>query len=175
MAGGPSDSTPRRLAAGAERLGRFLEDALLVLVLGTMIVLAAGQIILRNFFDIGFIWGDEALRVLVLWVAVTGAVAASRTDKHINIAVLDRFLPGRLAAAKDVLVHGFTTAICGIVAWQSFLFVQTSHEYGDLLLDAVPAWIPQAVLPVGFALISYRYALFLLRDIGRLWTGRVAR
>lgn len=175
MAADFPDSLPRRLAAGAERLGRFCEDALLVLVLGAMIVLAAGQIVLRNFLDIGFIWGDEALRVLVLWVAVTGAVAASRSDKHINIAVLDRFLPGRLGTVKDLLVHAFTAAICGVVAWQSFLFVRTSHEYGDMLLDVVPAWIPQAVLPVGFALISYRYALFLLSDLACLWTGKGER
>ncbi len=71
------------------------EDAVLVVILSGMILLAAGQIVLRNFFDIGFIWSDEALRMMVLWLAVAGAVAASRNDKHINIDVLDRFLPGR--------------------------------------------------------------------------------
>ena len=73
-----------------ERFGRVAEDALLVLILSSMILLAAGQIVLRNVLDIGFIWGDEALRLMVLWLAVAGAVAASRTDKHINIDVLDR-------------------------------------------------------------------------------------
>jgi TRAP-type C4-dicarboxylate transport system permease small subunit len=152
-----------------DRAGRVAEDAVLVVLLTGMILLAAGQILLRNFFDIGFIWSDEALRMLVLWVAVAGAVAASRTDKHINIAVLDRFLPGGLRTVKDVLVHSFTAFITGLVTWHSLLFVRTSHEFGDVLLGSVPAWLLQAVLPVGFGLIAYRYALFVVRDLRRLF------
>jgi len=144
------------------------EDAVLVLILSGMILLATGQIVLRNFFDIGFIWSDEALRLMVLWIAVAGAVAASRSDKHINIAVLDRFLPGRMRTLKDVLIHGFTASISGIVAWHSLLFVRMSHEFGDVLLGGIPAWLLQAVLPVGFALIAWRYALFTVQDLGRL-------
>mgnify|MGYP001814769272 FL=1 len=152
-----------------ERFGRVAEDALLVLILSSMILLAAGQIFLRNVLEIGFIWGDEALRLMVLWLAVAGAVAASRTDKHINIDVLDRFLHGRVKSLKDVLIHGFTASICGIVTWHSLQFVRTSHEYGDVLLGGVPAWLPQAILPLGFGLITYRYALFVIRDLRRLW------
>ena len=152
-----------------ERAGRAAEDAVLVLMLTSMILLAAGQIVLRNFFGIGFIWSDEALRLMVLWLAVAGAVAASRNDKHINIDVLDRFLRGRWKAAKDLVVHGFTVAVCGIVTWQSTLFVRTSHDFGDVLLGGIPAWLLQIVLPVGFGLISYRYGLFLLRDLGRMF------
>jgi TRAP-type C4-dicarboxylate transport system permease small subunit len=147
------------------------EDAVLVILLGGMVLLAAGQIILRNFFSIGFIWSDEALRLLVLWVAVAGAVAASRSDKHINIAVLDRFLPGRLAAVKNLLVHAFTASISGIVAWQGWLFVRTSREFGDVLMGGVPAWLLQLVLPVGFGLICYRYALFTVTGMVKLWRG----
>lgn len=161
----------KRLLAFLERAGCLAEDALLVVLLTGLILLAAGQIVLRNFLGIGFIWTDEALRLLVLWLAVAGAVAASRKDKHISIAVLDRFLHGRLAAAKDVLIHAFTAGMCGVVAWQSFLFVRTSHEFGDLLLDGVPAWMLQAALPVGFGLICYRYALFTMRDLARLGRG----
>jgi TRAP-type C4-dicarboxylate transport system permease small subunit len=157
--------------ARLERVGRMAEDAVLVILLGGMVLLAAGQIILRNFFSIGFIWSDEALRLLVLWVAVAGAVAASRSDKHINIAVLDRFLPGRLAAVKNLLVHAFTASISGIVAWQGWLFVRTSREFGDVLMGGVPAWLLQLVLPVGFGLICYRYALFTVTGMVKLWRG----
>jgi len=159
--------------ATLERAGRMAEDAVLVLILGGMILLATAQIVLRNFFDIGFIWSDEALRLMVLWIAVAGAVAASRSDKHINIAVLDRFLPERVRSVKDVLIHVFTALISGMVAWHGLQFVRTSHEFGDVLLGGVPAWPLQAVLPVGFGLIAWRYALFTLRDLRRLVRGEV--
>ncbi|NCF62661.1 MAG: TRAP transporter small permease subunit [Gammaproteobacteria bacterium] len=155
--------------------GRFAEDAVLVVILTGMILLAASQIVLRNFLDVGFIWGDELLRMLVLWIAVAGAVAASRTDKHINIAILDRFLPDKPAQAVKVLIHLFTAVVCGIVTWFSIQFVRTTHEFGDLLLGDVPAWWLQLVLPVGFGLISYRYLLFAITDFTGLFSNESKR
>ena len=158
----------QKFIAQADRLGQAAETALLVVILGSMILLAFGQIVMRNFFDLGLQWGDELLRMLVLWLAVAGAVAASRADKHINIAVLDRFLSPGLKRVVQLLVHLFTALICAIVAWFSLQFVQTSREYGDLILGDVPAWWLQSVLPVGFGLIAWRYALFFLREIASL-------
>jgi len=150
----------RDIFSRLDQAGRVAEDAVLVVILTSMILLAAGQIVLRNFLNIGFIWSDELLRMLVLWIAVAGAVAASRSDKHINIAILDRFLPPALMRWVKVIVDLFTCAICGAVCWFSIQFVRTSLEFGDTLLGDVPAWILQLVLPVGFGLICYRYALF---------------
>ncbi len=161
-------------SALAAKTGRVLEDAVLVVILTGMILLAAGQILLRNFFDIGFIWTDELLRMLVLWIALAGAVAASRADKQINIAVLDRFLPDKIAAIGKIVVHGFTTAVCGVVTVVSVQFVRSSYEYGDVLLGDIPAWILQIVLPLGFALITWRYGLFTARGLARMLQGKAA-
>jgi len=147
-----------------EKAGRAGEDAVLVVILTTMILLAASQIVMRNFFNFGFIWADEMLRMLVLWIAVAGAVAASRTDKHITIAILDRFLPDRIKLAVKIVIHLFTAGLCGVVAWHSVQFVQMSRDFGDVLMGSVPAWMPQLILPVGFGLICYRYALFVIRE-----------
>jgi TRAP-type C4-dicarboxylate transport system permease small subunit len=149
-----------------EQFGRWAEDALLVLILTGMIGLATAQIVLRNLFDVGFIWGDEMLRMLVLWLAVAGAVAASRGDKHIHIDLLNRYLPERAARTVKVVVHLFTAAVAAVMAWHSLAFVRTSWEFGDVLLGSVPAWIPQAILPIGFALIAWRYTLFAIADTG---------
>jgi len=151
--------------AHLDRAGRAGEDTLLVIILTSMILLAASQIVMRNFLNIGLIWGDELLRMLVLWIAVAGAIAASRSDKHINIAVLDRFLPEKLKQVVKVIIHLFTAIICGVVAWHSTQFVMTSREFGDILMGSVPAWIPQLILPVGFALICYRYSLFVVVEL----------
>lgn len=142
-----------------------MEDAVLVVILSGMILLAFGQIVARNFFSFGFIWSDELLRMLVLWIAVAGAVAASRTDKHINIAVLDRFLSPKLNDRVKIIVDLFTAGVCAVVTWYSISFVHTSYEYEEVLLGNVPAWLPQLVLPVGFGLISWRYLLASLKRL----------
>jgi len=154
-----------------EKAGQAGENAILVIVLTAMILLAASQIVLRNFFNFGFIWADEMLRMLVLWIAVAGAVAASRTDKHINIAILDRFLPDKIKLLVKITIHIFTAGVCGVVTWYSVKFVQMSHEFGDILMGSVPAWLPQLILPVGFGLICYRYSLFVIQEVLRLVRG----
>jgi TRAP-type C4-dicarboxylate transport system permease small subunit len=158
-----------------DNAGRLAENAVLVIILTSMILLAAGQIVARNIFGFGFIWSDELLRMLVLWIAVAGAVAASRADKHINIAILDRFLPKKLNSAVKVVIDLFTAGICAVVTWYSVSFVLLSYEYGDVLLGNFPAWILQSVLPIGFALMSWRYILFAIsRFIGLLRGGKSA-
>ena len=164
-------SQPENIFSRLDKAGRLGEDAVLVIILTALILLAASQIVMRNFFNFGFIWADEMLRMLVLWIAVAGAVAASRTDKHINIAILDRFLPEKIKLAVKIVIHIFTAGVCGVVTWYSVQFVQMSHEFGDVLMGSVPAWLPQLILPVGFGLICYRYSLFVIKEVYRLARG----
>lgn len=159
-----TDDSDARPLGRLERLGRALEDLILVVLLAGMIMLAVGQIVLRNLFDLGFVWTDELLRLLVLWLAVAGAVAASRSDRHISLAVLDRFLPPRGKHVAAVLTHLFTATVCALISWFSLDFVRTSREFGDVLLGGLPAWALQAVMPVGFALIAYRYIVLATRE-----------
>jgi TRAP-type C4-dicarboxylate transport system permease small subunit len=147
-----------------DRVGRTLEDALLIGLLGLMIVLASSQIVLRNALDFGFVWGDELLRILVLWVAMTGAVAASRTDRHIMIDVFSRFLPKRINSALKVMTDMFTSIVCGFAAWYSWTFVAMEMEFGSSILGGLPAWPFQMVLPVSFGLIAWRYLLHGMKD-----------
>ncbi len=139
-----------------------MEDGILVILLSVMILVAAAQILLRNFFDTGFPWGDQALRILVLWVALMGAVAASRENKHINIDVLLRFLSRRGRAMSQVVVGLFTAFVCGVVAFYAGRFVYLDYEAGAKVYGNLPVWIVEIILPVGFTLIAIRYIIFTL-------------
>lgn len=147
------------------KFGEAIENILLLMLLVGMIGLSAAQILLRNFFDVGFFWSDEVLRMLVLWIALTGAVAASRSDKHIAINLLDNFLSPRALPAARLLTHAFSAVICGLLAWFSLQFALTTREYGDVVLGNVPAWLLQLILPLGFGLMTYRYLLYCIKDI----------
>jgi TRAP-type C4-dicarboxylate transport system permease small subunit len=156
-----------------ERFGAAAEDATLSLLLVAMIFIASAQIIGRNLFDATFVRGDELLRIIVLWLTLAGAVAASRADRHISIAVLDRFLSGRLLDAARAFIHLFTAGICGLLCWHSIAFVRLSHEFGDVLLENVPAWLLQLALPIGFGLMTWRHGLHALRNaLGHDGEGR---
>jgi len=139
------------------RVLRGLEDTLLATLLAVMIVLAVGQIIQRNLFDTGFVWTDELLRILVLWLTVIGALVASRTDQHIRMDVLVRFVPAQLQGLLRRVIFVATAVVCGTLAWHSYHFVRIEAEYESVLLGGYPSWWFQCVIPIGFALICWRY------------------
>jgi TRAP-type transport system small permease protein len=155
----------RHILSTLDRGIRWLEDGLLVGLLGAMILLAATQIVQRNIFSTGFIWADESLRLMVLWVALLGAVAASRDDHHIRIDLLSRFLPDSGRRIARIFTDLFTVTVCGLVAWYAFQFVQLEHEFGSEVMGGHPAWIAQTILPLGFGLIAMRYLVLLVRGI----------
>jgi TRAP-type C4-dicarboxylate transport system permease small subunit len=61
------------------------ETALIVFIVIFMVFLAFLQVVLRNVFSQGLLWGDILLRQLVLWIGFIGASLATREEKHINI------------------------------------------------------------------------------------------
>jgi TRAP-type C4-dicarboxylate transport system permease small subunit len=143
----------------------WLEDALLVLLLSAMILLAGGQIVLRNGFDAGLVWADPLLRVLVLWVGLVGAMAAARADRHITVDVLSRLLPEGPRRYARALTDVCTAAVCAVVAWQAGRFVVTEFQGGAIAFADVPAWLCELVLPLGFGVMGLRY---LALGVGRL-------
>lgn len=139
------------------RCGRWLEDALLIGVFAAMLLSAIAQIVMRNFFDAGFAWIDPLHRVLVLWVAMLGAVTATREDRHISIDVLSRFAPARLLPWLKRVVAFATAIVCALLAWHTFRFVRDEYVFSDVEIAGLPVWIWQAILPLGFAVMTLRF------------------
>lgn len=156
----------RRILQVLEATGRWAEDLLLSGILLGMIGLASWQIIGRNLFGTNLAVGDELLRIMVLWLTLAGAIAASRADRHIAIALIDRYLDGWKLNLVRFITQAFTSVVCGLLAWYSLDFVQVSREFEDMLLRDTPAWILQAPLPLGFAVMCYRHGLLALLALG---------
>jgi TRAP-type C4-dicarboxylate transport system permease small subunit len=154
------------------RLGRAtaaIEDALLVLILAAMILLAGSQIVLRNFWDMGLAWGDPLLRVSVLWVGLLGAMAATRDDNHISIDILYRLLPITGKNVSRLITDLFTAVVCGSVAWYGGLLVALERREESIVFASVPAWIAELIIPVGFGVMALRLLIsFVLRLLGKL-------
>jgi TRAP-type C4-dicarboxylate transport system permease small subunit len=136
-----------------------LEDGVLVLLLLAMIAVAVTQIVLRNGFDGGLLWADSFLRVLVLWIGLAGAMAASRNHRHINIDVIGRFLPPRAAQAAAVFSALFTTVVAGLLAWNTLAFVRLEYEAPSPAFASVPTWVCESIMPFAFAVIALRYLI----------------
>lgn len=145
------------------RLFAGIEDGLLVLLLLLLIVLAAAQIALRNLFDTSLLWADPALRVMVLWIGMIGAMVATRFDKQISVDAVSRFLPPRWRFAARVVTDLFTSAVSFALAWNSVRLIFEDRAGGLTVFASVPLWVCELVLPLAFGLIAIRYLVYALR------------
>jgi len=133
------------------------EDALLVVLLSTMIVLAGTQIILRNFLDSGFVWIDPLLRVLVLWLGLLGATVASRNNKHIRIDLLSKFFDRNTHRLIQSLVGQVSAWTCIVIAWYGLNWIRMDYADGLDSFMGIPAWMLEVIVPAAFGLIGLRY------------------
>ena len=64
-----------------------------------------------------------------------------------------------------VIVDVFAAIVCAVIAWQAWRYLQIEIEFEDQVLVNTPAWIAHVVLPLAFALISYRFFILAARKI----------
>jgi len=151
-----------------EKLNSWIEGAetfVLILVLGIMVVFAFLQVVLRNVFNEGILWGDIFLRHLVLWVGFLGASLATREQKHINIDIFSRFISDRGKVVVRAVSNLFSVFICYLLADAGWTFIQDEQMMGSVIFADIPAWYFQIIIPIGFFLMSFRFMILALGNI----------
>lgn len=151
-----------------EKAGTALETILLVSILTAMMLIAVGQIIMREGFGTGFGWADELVRLMVLWLAMVGSIAACRENRHIRIDALSHVMPDLAVNLIRILVDLFAAFVCGVIAFQAWRYLQIEIEYEDTVLVNTPAWIAHSIMPAAFALLAYRFLVGALKEAGDL-------
>jgi TRAP-type C4-dicarboxylate transport system permease small subunit len=149
-----------------------LENIALISALISMLGIAVLQIFLRNFMDSGFLWAESFLRILVLWVAMLGAMVATREKNHIAIDAMSRYLSRPIQKGTRLLTNLFSAVICGTVAWHSFNYVQLEYEDQAIAFLNVPTWLCQSILPFGFAVIALRFAVSVIESLVESLAGK---
>lgn len=154
------------MKAWVKRLHRA-EDALLVLLLAGMLFLAALQIVLRNFFEIGIVWADPLLRVGVLWLGLIGATVATRQNKHIRIDLLSKAFSRNTHRLIQAVVGQISAWTCLVIGWYGMHWIRLDYEDGYTAFAGIPAWMLEIIVPLSFAVIGVRY--FILSQV---WAKR---
>lgn len=158
-------------AARRTRLGVFLRDqfeamigALLAANLLAMVFLSGLQILLRNLFDSGLLWIDPVLRHLVLLLALTGAIAATGSKRHVQINVLGRLMRGRAQHVSGAVVAAFAGVVCIMLAHASLLLLSEEIAFPEVAFLDVPSWVIIAALPAAFSVLAWRFAWLVFSE-----------
>jgi C4-dicarboxylate transporter, DctQ subunit len=144
-------------------LHRF-ETYLLAFLLTALLLLSVLQIVLRVFFDTGFLWGEAVSRQGVLWLALLGALGATRDKKNIAIDALPRLLPARWQQALWTISQLAAAGICVALTWYGWGMIQLELEAPGVFAAiglpsfavTIPSWWPMCLFVAGFGLISLR-------------------
>lgn len=146
----------RHILRGLKAL-QHLEEALLVLAFVGLVGLAFLQVVLRNGFGTSLIWADVAVRILVLWVTMLGAMVATQRKKHIKIDLAGRYFTAR----QSRYVHGggrlVAAGIMFVVAYYCYEMVLLEYEFGTMAFANIPTWVCQSILPLGFFSIGVQF------------------
>ncbi|MCX5876896.1 MAG: TRAP transporter small permease [Deltaproteobacteria bacterium] len=164
---------------GMQQIGRLLErleEAVLLLLIAAMILLACAQIVLRDVWGGGLSWADPLLRVMVLWAGLLGAVVATKMDKHISIDLASHLLPKGIFRWLRVLRYLFATGVCLVLTWVAADFVlQEAGQGNGQEMAGLSSWQLNLVFPIAFAGIALRFLLSSVRSVRVALTGKAVR
>ena len=135
------------------------EEIILITLLSVMVVMSFLQVVLRNIFSSGILWADILLRHILLWLGFLGAAIATSENRHINIDALRRFLSPPIRRVMEVVTDLFAAGVCALLARASWEFVEGERIDGGTVLEGIPSWYFQIIIPVGFGLLVVHFII----------------
>ena len=143
-----------------------LEIAFIALLLASLVVLGTIQIVMRNVMNSGLLWADPFMRHAVLYLGAVGAMIAAARMNHITVDVVSRLLPAALKPARRWFVYGTTSIVAYLLAIAAVRLVIDERSYHEVAFLGIQTWVLELILPVAFAVITYRtlLAIFLARE-----------
>lgn len=154
----------RFLKALSNGLAR-VETIALAICLLTMLFVAFFQVVMRNIYDMGYVWADILVRVLVLWVGLLGATVATSEARHLSIDVVTKFLPPRAANLIRVLTWIFALTVCILLTRAAVMYLDLQKESGGETIFGIPAYVAELIIPIAFVLISFHFTVLIIQGI----------
>lgn len=139
-----------------------LEEGLIALLLAAMTVVTFGQVVARYVFNYSFVWALELSTYLFAALIFLGISYGVRVGAHIGVDALVKALPKAVANKVALAATLLCLLYAAIVLFGSWIYVSKMYEIGILAQDLpIPQWVPRLVMPIGFALLLFRFAQVL--------------
>lgn len=160
-----------RKESGIIEIIHSIENWVLVIITGAIVVFSGTQILLRNAFESGIAWVSPMLGVLVIWVGLLGALIATRNNAHIKINILTTYLSDKYKPFAFTSSHLFSAIILWTLTYYAVEFVKLDLNTGSMAFGDVPMWVTQLILPVTCFLMSIRYTVYTAINIIQIMKG----
>lgn len=138
--------------------------ALLLVLLAALQIAARWHVVAQFLPDGGLPGVDAVLKISVLWLAMLGALAAARDEKHLGMDALVHALPGNGQRIARALAFGFAALICAYVSYYGYQFVRLEYESPSEAHGLVPTWLVACIFPFAFAGMAVRFLIHTINS-----------
>jgi len=146
-----------------------LEEGVIAFLLALMTLITFMQVIARYVFNYSFVWALELVTFLFAWLIFLGMSYGVRVGSHIGVDAIVKAVGPRTGRVLEFIAGICCIAYALIVLYGGWIYMSKMRELGTLAEDLpIEVWIPQIVLPLGYALLAYRFGQVLYR----IATGR---
>ncbi|MEN8196696.1 MAG: TRAP transporter small permease [Pseudomonadota bacterium] len=140
------------------------------LLLGGLMLLSIAinfaNVLARYLFAEPFIWAEEAMIYIMIWLVFVGAILCTWDGKHLKMDLLTAAQHGWRRLTLNAVALGVLVFACGYVAWNSFPVVRLmiGNDQRSNAAD-IPMALPHSAVFIGFAamlvilLVRFRHHL----------------
>lgn len=146
------------------RLLQHFEEGLITFLMATMTLVTFMQVVARYIFNYSFVWALELTGVMFAWLIFVGMSYGVRVGAHIGVDAVVKLLGKEAARVVSSIAAVLCIVYALIVTFGGYLYVRKMYDVGILMQDMpIQSWIPRIILPLGFALLAFRFAQVLWR------------
>jgi TRAP-type C4-dicarboxylate transport system, small permease component len=134
-----------------------------------MVAVMFVNVVLRNFFHSGLVWGNEASSYLNMFAVYIAVSAGFKYGSHVGISVVvDYLVPKKLRKGTAVLTNLISLSFCIFLVFIGFKMVmaQMMTRQASPVMH-FPLWVVYAFLTVGMLLSSVRLIMEIIKIIDK--------
>lgn len=146
----------------------------LIVCVFIMLMLSTLVIVMR-WFGITFLWFDPFIRHIVFISTFLGGVIATGRGTHIGIDILGKYLESKDLKSAQVWVQRLIAITSTFtLVWlikASWAFMLSEFKYGKPTFFGIHSGFLTGIIPIGFALIAYRFFYLLIASFSEKGEG----
>ncbi len=137
-------------------LDRLLATLAGLLCVALLAVVTAG--IVTRALNAPLAWTDELSGFLMVWLACTGWMMATRRNAHIRIRVFQDRLPAGAWRTTESVIQVAMVLLGSVVAWKSLHLIDVNSDVEAVTLPIATAWLYVPLVPAGLMTAAHGLA-----------------
>ncbi len=160
-----------------EKIARWLENVQTyscIFFLSLMSVIVIVQVFSRYVFNFSFVWAEELVRYLMIWMVMFGAALVQSKNEHIRIDFFPMLAGARGRRVMEIFFRLATLIFLAIIAYKGFKISYFNRLFESSGLRISMLW-PTLAIPLGAIAIGCYTMTGLIRDIYQLFAWNNTR